>query len=259
MGRYFAEVHEGPGSQLGSLPETVKDTEEIVEMRRSLDSISAVEERYEAMLALSKALVFQLRYKSALDVLDQAVSLCPSRTEALRMRAIRRLYTLDTQGSLDDFLRLREMNYGDVSYQIGLGHFMSGQYGKAMEEMETCYGLADNEMKIAAMYWHTIAARRCNGKASLLGNYTDGFECGHHTAYKAACAMFAGHGTESELYGLACRERSDLEFSMLGYAMHEVGAMPLDVIVARDSFWIGFAYVAAWNELHYQGKGRSFK
>jgi len=257
MGKYFADIHEGPGSQLGNLPETVKDTEEIKAITKSLESISDPNERYEGMLALSKALIFQLRYKSALIVLDLAVDLLPSRTEALRMRAIRRLYTLDTKGSLEDFLKLRGMNYGDVSYQIGLGYFLRSQYEKAMEEMEICYGLADNEMKIAAMYWHTIAARRCGEKATLLDDYTDDFDCGHHTAYKAACSMFAGHTTVEELRDHSEKEDSDLEYSMLAYALHEVGLVSLEDIVKRDSFWIGFAYVAAWNDLNYEGRGRS--
>ncbi len=257
MGKYFADLHEGPDSQMGNMPETVKDTEEIIAIKKNLESLSDSNERYDAMLVLSKALIFQLRYKSALKVLDQAVDLLPSRPEALRMRAIRRLYTLDTKGSLEDFIRLRGMNYGDVSYQIGLGYFLRSQYEKAMEEMETCYSLADNEMKIAAMYWHTIAARRCKAKATLLENFTDDFDCGHHTAYKAACSMFAGHLTADELKNLADKEESVLEYSMLAYALHEVGLVSLEEIVERDSFWIGFAYVAAWNDLHYEGRGRS--
>ncbi len=257
MGKYFADIHEGPGSQLGNLPETVKDTEEITAIKRKLESIADSNERYEGMLALSKALIFQLRYKSALIVLDLAVNLLPSRTEALRMRAIRRLYTLDTKGSLEDFIRLRGMDYGDVSYQIGLGFFLRSQYEKAMEEMEICYSLADNEMKIAAMYWHTIAARRCNARAALLDNFTDDFDCGHHTAYKAACAMFAGHMSADDLLDISNKEESDLEYSMLAYALHEVGMVSLEDIIKRDSFWIGFAYVAAWNDLNYGGRGRS--
>ncbi len=256
MGKYFADIHEGPETQLGSKSETVKDTEEVRDLRWRLRSVSDENGRYEAMLALSKALIFQLRYKSALAILDSAVDLLPSRTEARRMRAIRRLYTLDTKGSLEDFLRLREMNYGDLSYQIGLGYFLRAQYDKAMDEMEICYSLADNEMKIAAMYWQAIAARRCNGKATLLENFTDDFDCGHHTAYKAACSMFAGHTTADELKSLADKEESDLEYSMLSYALHEVGLVSLDEIVKRDSFWIGFAYVAAWNDLYYEGRGR---
>ena len=257
MGKYFADIHEGPDSQMGNKPETVKDTEEIIAIKRNLESLVDPNERYDALLPLSTALIFQLRYKSALKFLDQAVELLPSRPEALRMRAIRRLYTLDTKGSLEDFFKLRAMDYEDVSYQIGLGYFFSAQYEKSMKEMEICYDLANKEMKIAAMYWQAIAARRCGGKATLLEKFTDDYDCGHHTSYKAGCSLLVGHTTVEELKNLADKEESDLEYAMLSYPLHEVGVKPLEDIVKRDSFWIGFAYVAAWNDLHYEGRGRS--
>ncbi len=257
MGKYFADVHEGPVSQMGDMAETVKDTEEILALRSALASKKEKNERYEALIALSKALIFQLRYKSALVCLDEAVKSCPERTEALRMRAIRRLNTLDIKGSLEDFLLLRKMNYGDVSYQIGLGYYLSGQYEKAMEEMGICYGPANNEMKMAAMYWQAAAALRCGKKAPLLDLYSDDFECGHHTAYKAGCGLFAGKRTKEELLSLCGREEADLEYSMVAYALYVCGEKGiLAEIVTRDSFWIGFAYIAAWNNLNYNGQGR---
>ncbi len=259
MGKYFADVHEGPGSQLGNLPETVRDTEDIERMKRELPGMEDKDLRYEALVQLAKALIHQLRYKSALIYLDQAINLLPQRTEALRMRAIRRLYTLDLKGSLGDFLHLREVNYGDVSYQLGLDYYLLGDYGKCLKEMEVCYGLSDNEMKIAAMYWHSAAALRCGARPSLLDFYSDDFECGHHTFYKAACAMFAGRRSFEELKVLSEGEKSDLEYSMLAYALHIIESVKgrekesreiLQSIVKRDSFWIGFAYVAAWNDLY---------
>lgn len=256
MGKYFADVHEGPLSQLGTLPETVRDTEEIAELRRKSSLMSDKEGRYEALLALSKALIFQLRYKSALLCLDEAVSILPERNEALRMRAIRRLYTLDVSGSLEDFLLLRERNYGDLSYQIGLCRYLKGEYEEAMGEFEVCYGLSDDEMKMAAMYWQACSAIRCGGRAGLLDHYREDFECGHHTAYKAACAYFSGKLSAEELSALCGKEESDLDFAMLAYALHLGGRFDLKDIVKRDSFWIGFAYVAAWNDLEYDGRGR---
>ncbi len=257
MGKYFADVHEGPLSQMGNLPETVRDTDEITALRQKVSLVSDKEGRYEALLALSKALIFQLRYKSALLCLDESISILPERNEALRMRAIRRLYTLDVNGSLEDFLLLRERSYGDLSYQIGLCRYLKGQYEEAMGEFEVCYGLSDDEMKMAAMYWQACSAIRCDAKAGLLENYRDDFECGHHKAYKSACAFFCGRLSAKELSSLCEREESDLDFAMLAYALHLGGRFDLRDIVKRDSFWIGFAYVAAWNDLEYDGRGRS--
>ncbi|MCR4676043.1 MAG: hypothetical protein K5634_02295 [Sphaerochaetaceae bacterium] len=254
--KYFADIHEGPESQMGNYPERVQDTEEITLMRASLSSIASKDERYETLLNLAKALVFQLRYKSALGVLDEAVSLDPSRNEAVRMRAIRRLYTLDLKGSLEDFNLIRERKYEDVSYQTGLCHFLSSRYDEAMKEMENCYRTADNEMKVAAMYWHAISALRLGRESSLLKLLTEDFDCGHHRAYKAACLFFKGAMPAEELKFLSDKEESDLDYSMLSYALYVKGFCGLENIIRRDSFWIGFAYVAAWNELYYDGKGR---
>lgn len=253
MGQYFADLHAGPESQLGSGPCSLPDSPEGAALRGA--------ETVEELFALARALNFQLRYRDALQVYDRILALEPENALAYRQRAPRYLNTLQPEKAIADLLKCRELggDDADLAYRLGISRYLLGDYTAAMEEEEICFPLVDEEMGIAAMYWHTMSALRCGSDPTLLPHYRPGMAVGHHTAYERAMALLSGDLPWAEMQTLLQQEESDLEYSMLAYGSslwlrssgkEDAADKLLRSILPRDSFWISYAYIAAWNDCH---------
>jgi tetratricopeptide (TPR) repeat protein len=253
MGQFFADVHAMPDSQLGGGPCSVNDTEEIAALRSKED--------YESLMQLAQALSFQLRYREATAVYSRAIAMEPDATKAYRLRAARYINSLQPAKAMEDFLYCREHggDVVDLSYRIGLCLYFMGRYQWAMEEFRICFAHSDDEMGIAAIYWHTLSAWRCGEDASLLKKYHSNMNVGHHTGYEKAVALAAGATTLDEFYQVLTAEKEDLEFSIVAYGGYgylayigktDAAQELLSEVVCRDSFWISYAYIAAWNDYH---------
>ena len=227
MGQYFADLHAGPESQLGSAPCSIPDSPEVAALRGA--------ETVEELFALAKALNFQLRYREALTVYDRILALEPENALAYRQRAPRFLNTLQPEKAIQDFLKCRELggDEADLSYRLGIARYLSGDYPAAMAEEE------------------------------LLRHYRPGMAVGHHTAYERAMAFLAGSLPWAHMEALLQQEKSDLEYSMLAYGSaqwlrvlgkEEAADRLFRSILPRDSFWISYAYIAAWND---RGKNKT--
>jgi hypothetical protein len=162
---------------------------------------------------------------------------------------------------MEDFLYCREQggDVVDLSYRIGLCLYFMGRYQWAMEEFRICFAHSDDEMGIAAIYWHTLSAWRCGEDASLLKKYHSNMNVGHHTGYEKAVALAAGATTLDEFYQVLAAEKEDLEFSIVAYGGYgylayigktDAAQELLSEVVCRDSFWISYAYIAAWNDYY---------
>ncbi len=253
MGQYFADLHAGPESQLGSAPCAIPDSPEVAALRGA--------ETVEELFALAKALNFQLRYRDALRVYDRILTLEPENALAYRQRAPRFLNTLQPERAIADLLKCRELggDEADLSYRLGIARYLSGDYAAAMAEEDRCFSLVDEEMGIAAMFWHSMSALRCGSDPKLLRHYRPGMAVGHHTAYEHVMALLSGNLPWSEMEMLLQREESDLEYAMLAYGSalwlrssgeEDAAESLLHSILPRDSFWISYAYIAAWNDCH---------
>lgn len=251
MGQYFDDLHAMPDSQLGGAPCTVGDTPETAAARGASD--------FDALGRLAKALDFQLRYREAIPVYRQMLSLRPDDAPTLYRLATREINTLQPRLALEHLTRCRKLD-GDKPeylYRIGISHYLSGGCSAAMDAEAACFPLVDDEMGAAAMYWHTLAAWRSGVEAGLLNAFRPEMKCGHHTAYYAVMSLGAGHTALSDFLAAAAETDSDLEYSMLAYGASVFLAHRGDVhssdelrrsVVARDGFWISYAYLAAWND-----------
>lgn len=128
-----------------------------------------------------------------------------------------------------------------------------------MAEEDRCFSLVDEEMGIAAMFWHSMSALRCGSDPKLLRHYRPGMAVGHHTAYEHVMALLSGNLPWSEMEMLLQREECDLEYAMLAYGSalwlrssgeEDAAESLLHSILPRDSFWISYAYISAWNDCH---------
>ena len=252
-GAFFSDNHAMPDSQLSGLPCTVGDDPATAEARQG-DSFASKK-------ALAQALDFQLRYRESIGVYDALIAERPGDIQLIRTRAARYISTLQPRKAIGDLLMCRAsgMEEGDIGYRLGIAYYLAGEYPGAMRETAGYFSRAADEMGIAAMYWHTLAAWRCGEQAELLGYYHPGMDVGHHTAYERVMALAAGVLPESSFLEILDAEASDLEYAMLayGYARWLIQSgrdaetrQMLGTIVSRDGFWIAYGYLAAWNDLH---------
>ena len=201
-----------------------------------------------------------------MDILQEVLTLKPNDLNVLRLRAIRHLTTLQTSKALADFIYLDESVFSeDLSYQLGLSYFYLAEYEKSLPYFEKCFLISTDEMKVACIYWHTIASWRCGKEAFLLKEFRIGMDIGHHVGYDAALKLYVGVLSEEVYLMLLAEEPSDLEYSIFSYGfaayLDKAGRIEerdrvINDIISRSSFWISFAYIAAWNDKYYGGKGR---
>ncbi len=249
---YFSEIHAAPATQLGRETCTLEDSPEVAALRGA--------ESFEDLLKLGSALNYQLRYRDALPVYDRAIALCPEDIRGWRQRAPRLINTLQPEKAIADLEHCRAMGGSeeDLSYRLAIAHYLAGHDEASMAESRICLPYCDEEMGIAVIYWHTLAAWRLGQAPVLLyQSYHPGMKVGHHTAYEGAMALAAGMiGRKQAMQELEALD-SDLEYAIYGYGVScwlrqaghtEEAEALLDSILRRDSFWIGYAFIAAWRD-----------
>ena len=250
MGKYFADIHEGPGSQLGTAAPQLTDSPAVKALRDG--------EGLEARMKLAAALNFELRYKEALKVYDELAKAYPDEMQVFRQRAPRLINTLQPRRSIEDWRRSIELgaDAADADYRCGIACYLAGEYHAAMAAEERCFPAFTDEMKIAAMYWHTLAAWRAKEEPVLLKQYHTDMQVGHHTAYNAVMGHAAGLLPEDS-WKETLKTEEDLEYSMLAYGescrlemlgQEEEAEKLRKALLSRDSFWISYAFIAAWND-----------
>lgn len=250
MGAFFADIHASAESQLGHAGCTMADSPEVAALRGAREP--------EQLLQLAQALSFQLRYLEAADICSQAIALVPRDIRPWRLRAARHLSTLQIEKAISDFLECRTLGGDemDISYRLGLCYYLAGRYADAMAELSHCLPLCDDEMGVAVIFWHTLSAWRANRIPTLLyRSYHGDMQVGHHTAYDFAMRVASEQLPLSAALIRLDQEQDDLEFSIMAYGVSEfmkhnaLATQQLtQTLLRRDSFWISYCYIAAWND-----------
>lgn len=149
-------------------------------------------------------------------------------------------------------------NDPDLKYKKGLGHFYLDEFEECMREQAEAYPFFNDEMGIAAIYWHTVAAWKCGAEPVLLKEkYNGHMDVGHHTAYNKAMAVASGLLSEKNAEMMLSFEHRPLEYSIFayGYACWLESTSRKDEaeeyykkVIDDDRFWVTYSYLAAWNK-----------
>ena len=252
MGKYFDDIHESWKSQLACMPEEVANSED-VEVAKSAAT------DHDGFVALGNALTKQLKYRKAANAYSLALELSPDNVDTLRLRAGRYISTLQCELAISDLERCLTLGGDelDIRYRLGLCRYFMGQYEEAMDQLDLCMPLCDDEMGIAVIYWHTLSAYRCRCEATLLRHYHKNMAVGHHTAYEKAVGVCSGLGRAEELANTLDNEPEDMEYVIAAYGLGmflkhsgeaEKGIRMLGDIISRDGFWPCYSYLAAWQD-----------
>lgn len=198
-------------------------------------------------------------YREAAEAFSLALRIKPDDLEALRLRAGRYLSTLQTGKAYADLLRCLTLGGDalDIKYRLGLSDYFAGNFSRAMQHFEACMPLADDEMGIAVIYWHTLCAYRCVASAGLLAAYHTGTEVGHHFAYEKAVRVFSKSCAANDMLEELDSESEDLHYTITAYGLslflrqtgrEAEGGILFENVIERNSFWPCYAYLAAWND-----------
>ena len=252
--KLFEDVHESAYTVLKEHSSTLPDSLDVTAARAKADC-------YEGYLELGNALVRQFRYHEAIEAFTLAVNEKPEELRPLRLRAARYLTTLQLVNAAADFKKCLELGGEelDVKYRLGLCAYYSADYVLAMDYFEQCEPIAEDSMKIAAIYWHSIAAFRCGEAPKLLDKYHVGMNVGHHIGYEKCSGVYSGAYLFENILRETEEIESDLDYAILAYGLAEYmlctgnkeqGMELLRKIIKREGFWPCFAYLAAWNDVY---------
>lgn len=233
-------------SQLNNEPCEIEDTEEMFWLRESDDCQSKIK--------LGNALAAQYRFRDAIDAYRRAyniksdnptISLCLAGSYLT-------LFMFDEAKKAYDNARKAGASEKALAYPLGILSYLSGDYSEAADFFTKCLP-CDGEMKIAIIYWHTLAAYKGNFSASLLSEYSETMEVGHHTAYKQAVSVFAGNISIAEVTPVnGDLNNSILKYGLSIYAKHlgdlQLSKQMLDETLSCKSMWPNVSYLAAYHD-----------
>lgn len=214
---------------------------------------------YEGWMDIGRSLTKELRYLEAAEAYSQAIHLQPLQCDAYRQRAGKYLATLQPEKAILDFEKCRSMGAeeSDICYRLGLCWYYAGLYRRALAEFQQCWNCCDEELGIGVIYWSMICAWRLDEEPKMLSYYRTDMDVGHHGAYAFAVQTVLGILPLADALQKLDAEKDDLAFSMMAYGiaaycehlgLHDMAVNLYSQILKRDSFWISFGYLAAWND-----------
>ena len=229
-------------SQLNNIPCDIEDTEEMFWLRESDD--------YQSKVKLGNLLAAQYRFKEAAQAYETAASI--KSTEPTLFLSLGGSYL--TLFKYDEALLAYEkaMSLGAsakaLAYPLGILHYLKQDYHKACEYFLQCLPCG-GEMKIAIIYWHTLASYLAGTTPTLLDEFTEDMDVGHHTAYKKAVSVFKTNDEPD------CSSDNDLDKAIILYGLciyynhignNEKSSAILDEALKCDSVWPCVSYLAAY-------------
>lgn len=145
-------------------------------------------------------------------------------------------------------------------YAAGIAYYFLGDYENCMKKEEEAFPYFEDEMGIAAIFWHTLAAWRAGKEATLLkDHYTYGMLVGHHRSYNRIMAIACGNVSLEAAETIYSHMFQPLDAAIYGYGyscfldhigQKEKAKKVLSDVVSDDSFWIAYAYLAAYLDAH---------
>jgi len=256
---YFSPLHASKESQFYDLPHGIEDSPEIQALRKVLEAGEA--NAYELHIALADRLCFQMRFREAVEEYTKALDIIPGTFLALRKRAPRYLCILEPAKAYEDLLACAKKSPSslELEYRLGIACYMKGETGLAEAFFSHCMELAaeNQEMLAASSFWMAVSSlKTASGDMRWMG-YDFAAPITIQTGYRNALLALCGHITPEEACIEAAASHNALDGIIVLFGAYscflsqgdeEKAAMALGTLVAWDSFWPSFAYLAAYME-----------
>jgi len=245
-------------SDLPYSPEVLEVEEKIKENPKS------VELWMQKGLLLSK----QMLFREAINAYSTALSLNPFHALTLRHRGHRfisiRMFH-EAAADLELSSRLDPTNW-DTWYHLGLAYYLLWDFERAEAAYKRCLEMTHtDELMVAIVDWYWMTLMRLGKKEEadkLLNLVNEDTDPGENLSYKRRVLMYKGLIKPEELISFEGAEFPDLEMATQGYGLSnyyylagelEKSNEILKEILARDTFWSAFGYLAALVDFEKRG------
>lgn len=236
-------------SQLGDEICGAEDTEEMFWLREADD--------YDSMVALGNALAGQYRFREAIDIYNRASGIRSDESLLFIRIAGANLTLFRFEEAKANYDRALEKGAAPVSvaFYMGILNYLRGDYTASRECFENSLPTESGEMKIAIIYWHTLACYRGNHECTLLSEYSSDMDVGHHLAYKRVVDIFC-----SKRENVADDLNNPLDKAIFIYGMSVYYEYRDEIIKSKEylnrvlennEVWPCVSYLAAWNDVNH--------
>ena len=238
-------------SQLNNIPCEAEDTEEMFWLRESDD--------YQSKVKLGNLLAAQYRFKDACEAYEAAASV--KATDSMLFICLGgsylSLYKYEQAKAAYDKAAALGAPVQSVSYPLGVLYYLKGEYAQSAETFAKCLPCG-GELKIAVIYWHTLASYRAGIETTLLNEFTEDMEVGHHIAYKEAVMIFSGlksyvSPTDEGAYTPGNPlDQAVFKYGVSVYCEHindtKNQGLLLEETLQCNAVWPSVSYLAAYND-----------
>ena len=234
----------------------VKDDNNTKKIREEFNKNSSLENK----IKLAKALLYQLRYRSASIIYEEIIKESEE-LEHLKKLALCYLKTREYEKARNIYKKLNELDDDKlyVNYHLMLVNIYLKNYELVSEIAYKTYELSKNndEMYIAILYWHLVSLYKLDkDPLILLDFYKSNLFIGHHKGYDLAVReafKIIDHNyatKELNLYD----ELNQSCYYYLGYLINKKNNFEWANVLLYENFacekwWAGFSYLASLEEL----------
>ena len=226
------------------------DTEEMFWLRQNDD--------YQSKVKLGLLLSGQYRFREAIDAFLSAGKLKADDASLYTRLGGAYLTTFHFKESINAYHTALSLGASEksIAYPLGVWHYLDGDYDTAAKFFPKCLP-CEGEMKIAVIYWEILSSLKCGKSPTLVDEYHDDMNLGHHTAYKFAVSVMLGRtDTKAALTSLKA-EKDDLNYVVASYGIAEYliatekveeGKKLMGEVLKRKNVWPCISYLAALRE-----------
>ncbi len=215
----------------------------------------------ENVILYGRRLAYLWRYNEAIDVYSGGIKNISDNSMLYRHRGHRYISIRKFDKAVRDLSKAAGLNSRDfdIWYHLGLAHFLSGDFEKALSAYQSCLGVCeDDESKVAVSHWLYMTLRRM-GKydeaVKLINNIIEGMDVEENQSYYDLLNFYKGQKSVEEIFVLD--KATDLELATLGFGIGCWYLYNADKDTAKSYFekivetkyWPAFGFIAAEAEL----------
>ena len=226
------------------------DTEEMFWLRQNDD--------YQSKVKLGLLLSGQYRYHEAIDAFLSAGKVKADDASLYTRLGGAYLTTFNFEESKKAYDTAISVGASEksIAFPLGVWHYLAGDYSTASKIFPECLPCG-GEMKIAVIYWELLSSLKCGKSPTLVDEYHDEMDVGHHTAYKLAVSVMLGKTDAKAALKSLKGEKDDLNYVVASYGIAEYliatkkvedGKKLIGELLKRNSVWPCISYLAALRE-----------
>ncbi len=235
------------------------------------------------LLAAARARDGALQFNAAIELYSKGIAAAPGDARLYRFRGHRYISTRRFDAAVKDLEKAASLSPAsfDISYHLGLAHYLKGEFGRAADEYGRCWAMAEkkqappgaaeklpagwrncadlnDESRVALTDWRYRALRRADRHAEAkraLEAISPEVQVKENVSYFLALLLYKGLRKEEQILDRAKLEGNQLAtigFGVANFHLLEGRTAPACALfreIAAGETWNAFGFIAAEAEL----------